>query len=65
MNSHAGTSRMYEVWSVYKVTGTAWVEARNASEAIEKALDVTADEAVQFIFGEPHSETKMRARWIR
>jgi hypothetical protein len=56
---------MYEVWSTYKVTGTAWVEARNASEAIEKALDVTADDAVQFVFGEPHSETKMRARWVR
>lgn len=57
--------REYEVWSTYKVTGRAYVRARSAAEAIEKALDVTADDAVQFEFGEPHSETKMRARWIR
>jgi hypothetical protein len=56
--------REYEVWSTYKVTGTATVRARTAAEAVEKALDVTADEPVGFIFGEPWGETKMRARLI-
>ena len=56
--------REYEVWSTYKVTGTAFVRARTAAEAVEKALDVTADDAVQFIFGEPWGETKMRARLV-
>jgi hypothetical protein len=54
----------YEVWSTYKVTGVAYVRAKTAAEAVEKALDVTADDPVQFIFGEPHSETKMRARRV-
>lgn len=57
--------REYEVWSTYKVTGTAIVTASSAAEAIEKALDITADDPVRFWFGEPHDETKMRARRIR
>lgn len=55
--------REYVVWSTYKVTGTAIVRAKSAAEAVEKALDVTSE--VQFCFGEPHSETKMRARLDR
>lgn len=56
--------REYEVWSTYKVDGVAYVRAKSAREAVEKALDVTADDPVQFVFGEPHSETKMRARRV-
>lgn len=52
----------YEVWSTYKVTGVAYVRAKTAAEAVERALDVTADDPVQFVFGEPWGETKMRAR---
>ncbi len=57
--------REYEVSSTYKVTGTAYVVARSAAEAIERAQDVTADDPVQFYFGDAHSETKMRARLVR
>ncbi|MBZ5736475.1 hypothetical protein K8Z61_18445 [Nocardioides sp. TRM66260-LWL] len=53
--------REYEVWSTYKVTGVAYVRARSAKEAIEKALNADAH-GVETIYGEPHSETKMRAR---
>ena len=56
--------REYEVWSTYKVTGVAYVRAKNAAEAVEKALDITDDDQVQFYFSEPHSETKMRARRV-
>ena len=54
----------YEVWSTYKVTGTAIVRARSAAEAVEKALDVGSEDHVEFIFGEPWGETKMRARRV-
>ncbi len=57
--------REYEVSSTYKVTGSAYVMARTAAEAVEKALDTLADDPVQFGFSEPHSETKMRARLTR
>lgn len=56
------TLREYEVSSTYKVIGTAYVLARSAAEAIEKAKDLSADDPVQFYFDEPHAETKMRAR---
>lgn len=60
-----GDLHEYEVWSTYKVTGTAFVRARSAAEAVETALDVTAEDPVQFDFSEPHGETKMRARQVR
>lgn len=63
--SDANALREYEVWSTYKVTGVAYVFAQSAAEAVERALDVSADDPVQFDFGEPHSETKMRARRVR
>jgi hypothetical protein len=53
----------YEVWSTYKVTGTAYVEAGSAKEAVEMAT--AGDGKVQFDFSEPHGETKMRARRVR
>ena len=57
--------REYLVWSTYKVTGEAYVMANSAAEAVEKALAIDADDRVEFIFSEAHSETKMRARLVR
>lgn len=57
--------REYLVWSTYKVVGTATVRATSAEAAVEKALDVLADEPVQFEFSDPVHETKMRARRVR
>lgn len=54
----------YEVWSTYKVTGVAYVRAKTAAAAVERALDTAADDPVQFVFGEPWGETKMRARRV-
>ena len=54
----------YEVSSTYKVTGVAYVKATSAAEAVKKSLDSSAADPVQFVFSEPHGETKMRARRI-
>lgn len=53
--------RVYEVWSTYKVTGVAYVEAETAAEAVEKGLSGE----IEFNFSEPDNETKMRARRVR
>ncbi|WP_460867085.1 hypothetical protein [Nocardioides pakistanensis] len=42
----------------------AYVRAKTAAAAVERALDVTADDPAQFVFGEPWGETKMRARRV-
>jgi hypothetical protein len=52
--------KLYVVESTYKVTGTAWIRATSAREAIEKGLNPDEHD-VTFFFSDPHSETKMRA----
>ena len=59
------TEHEYIVWSTYKVTGTAYVHAKSAAGAVEKALDICADDPVQFDFSDPWGETKMQARRVR
>lgn len=56
--------REYLVWSTYKVTGEAYVKANSAAEAVAKALNA-AEEGIEFVFSEAHSETKMQARLVR
>lgn len=57
--------REYEVSSTYKVTGTAYVMAPSAQEAVEIGLNAAAPDAPEFVFSDPHSETKMRAHLVR
>ena len=56
--------RLYEVWSTYKVTGVAYIEAASAKEAKQKGLDAH-ELGIVFDFGEAHGETVMHARLVK
>jgi len=56
-------TRLYEVWSVYKVTGSALVEASSAAEAALIGRQGTLDGGrVEFDFSDAWGETTMKAQ---
>jgi hypothetical protein len=54
--------RLYSVWSAYKVTGSALIEASSAAEAARIGRDGTLDGGfVEFDFSDAWGETQMKA----